>query len=134
MIETILIGHLGQDARVNDVNGRKVVNFSVAHTEKFKDQNGTEINRTLWVECAYWSERTNIAQYLTKGTQVFVRGTISVNQYRNKEGQHAANLRLRVDTIQLLGGKKEDGRNAPAPAATAAAAPVDSEGGDGLPF
>ncbi|MBM6691424.1 single-stranded DNA-binding protein, partial [Fusobacterium mortiferum] len=49
-----LIGVIGQDATINNVNSRNVVNFSVAHSEKYKDQNGQVVNKTVWVNVSYW--------------------------------------------------------------------------------
>jgi single-strand DNA-binding protein len=71
MLKIQLIGRLGQDSIVNDVNGKKVVNFSVAHTEKYKNNQGGEVNKTIWVSCAYWTDKLNIANYLKKEYQVF---------------------------------------------------------------
>ena len=56
MIKLMVIGHLGKDCTVNTVNGKNVINFSVAHTEKFKDSSGAQREKTTWVECAYWTE------------------------------------------------------------------------------
>lgn len=106
MIKTTLIGHLGMDATIKDVNGKTVINFSVAHTESFKNSEGVKIEKTMWVACAHWSDRTAIAQYLKKGTQVYVEGIPSVDAYTNKEGKLVANLKLRVNQIQLLGSAK----------------------------
>jgi single-strand DNA-binding protein len=111
MIETIAIGHLGRNALINDVNGKKVINFSVAHSEKFKDHSGQVVEKTIWVECAWWRENTGVAQYLTRGTQVFVRGIPSVETFRNKDGIIIPKLRLRVKELTLLGAKKETGDN-----------------------
>ena len=108
MIKLQCIGHLGKDAVVNNVNGKSVINFNVAHSEKYKDANGTEINKTVWVSCGYWSDRTAIAQYLLKGTQVYVEGTPDIKTYQDASGKTNANIILRVGNIQLLGGKKED--------------------------
>lgn len=107
MIKTFLIGHLGKDANVKDVNGKTVINFSVAHTESFKNNEGVKIEKTLWVECAHWSDRTAIAQYLKKGTQVFVEGLPSIDTYTNTEGKAVAKLKLRVAQIQLLGSSNK---------------------------
>jgi single-strand DNA-binding protein len=71
MIKLQVIGNLGKDGVVNNVNGKNVINFSVAHTEKFKDAQGVQKDKTIWVECAYWTDRTGIAPYLKKGTQVY---------------------------------------------------------------
>jgi hypothetical protein len=66
MIKLLVIGNLGKDAIVNNVNGKNVINFSVAHTEKYKDAQGNPKDRTVWVECAYWTDKTAIAPYLKK--------------------------------------------------------------------
>ena len=73
MIKLTAIGNLGKDCTVNTVNNKTVINFSVAHTEKFKDSTGVQKDKTVWVECAYWTDRTAIAPYLKKGTQVMLK-------------------------------------------------------------
>jgi len=108
MIKLQVIGHLGKDCNVNSVNGKNVINFSVAHSEKYKDASGTEINKTTWVNCAYWVERTGIAQYLKKGTLVFCEGQPEVHTYKGTDGQHRSDLKCRVLNIQLLGGGNKD--------------------------
>ena len=104
MIKLQIVGNLGKDCIVNDVNGKKVINFSVAHTERYKDAQGNQQERTTWVECAYWTDRTAVADYLKKGKMVYAEGTPSADPYMNKENQAAATLRMRVLNIQLLGG------------------------------
>ena len=109
MIKLQIIGNLGKDCIVKEVNGKNVINFSVAHTERFKDSQGTQKERTTWVECAYWTDRTAIAPYLLKGTTVFAEGSPEADSYTNKEGQAAATLRMRVQNIQLLSSNKDQG-------------------------
>ncbi|MEO5647544.1 MAG: single-stranded DNA-binding protein [Chitinophagaceae bacterium] len=104
MIKLQIIGHLGKDCLVKDINGKNVMSFTVAHSEKFKDQLGVLKEKTIWVDCSYWSDRTAIAPYLKKGTQVYAEGFPEVDTYQNKEGQHVAALRMRVMNVQLLGG------------------------------
>jgi single-strand DNA-binding protein len=107
MIKLQIIGNLGKDCIVKEINGKHVINFSVAHTEKFKDAQGNQKERTTWVECAYWTDRTAVAQYLTKGRTVYAEGSPEADAYTNKEGQAAATLRMRVQTVQLLGGNND---------------------------
>lgn len=111
MIKLQAIGHLGKDCIVNNVNGKNVMNFSVAHTEKFKDASGQQKEKTIWVDCAYWSDRTAIAPYLKKGTQVYVEGSPEVRTYQTQDGKQGASLTLRVLSVQLLGTKGEGGGN-----------------------
>src|SRR5688572_12968349 len=120
MIKLQAIGHLGKDCITNTVNGKNVINFSVAHSEKYKDAQGNLVEKTTWVECAYWTDRTAIAQYLRKGTQVYVEGTPEVRTYPKNDGSTGASLSLRVVSVQLLGGRSENsGSSTPAqPAAS----------------
>lgn len=113
MIKAQIIGHLGKDAQVNNVNGNTVINFSVAHTEKYNNAAGTKVEKTTWVDCSYWTEKTAIAPYLKKGTSVYLEGTPDTRAYLNAENKAGSTLTLRVALVQLLGspataeGKKE---------------------------
>lgn len=109
MIKLQIIGNLGKDCIVKEVNGKNVINFSVAHTERYKDSQGNQKDRTTWVECAYWTDRTAVAQYLTRGRTVYAEGSPEADAYTNKEGQAAATLRMRVQNVQLLGGNSPEG-------------------------
>ena len=108
MIKLQVIGNLGRDCQVKEVNGKNVINFNVAHTERYKDNQGNQKERTTWAECAYWTDKTAISPYLTKGQLVYVEGAPEAEAYMNKENQPAATLRLRVSNIQLLGGKSNN--------------------------
>src|SRR5579862_3738771 len=105
MIKLQVIGNLGKDCVTNAVNGKNVINFNVAHTEKFRDSQGNQKDKTIWVECAYWTDRTGIAPYLKKGTQVYVEGTPEVRTYQKNDGSTGTSLTLRVVNVQLLGSR-----------------------------
>ena len=107
MIKLQIVGNLGADCIQKEVNGKNVINFNVAHTEKYKDAQGNLKERTTWVNCAYWTDRTAVAQYLKKGKQVYVEGSPEAEAYTNKDNQPAATLRLRVRDLQLLGGNTD---------------------------
>ena len=144
MIKLQAIGNLGKDCVTNTVNGKSVINFNVAHTEKYRDAQGNQKDKTIWVECAYWTDKTAIAPYLRKGTQVYVDGSPEVRTYTKNDGTTAASLTLRVSSVQLLGTRNESttpqqgGYNAPAAAATtgnnAAAYNQPADASDDLPF
>ena len=143
MIKLQVIGNLGKDCVTNTVNGKSVINFNVAHTEKFRDAQGNQKDKTIWVECAYWTDKTAIAPYLRKGTQVYVDGSPEVRTYPKNDGTTAASLTLRVSSVQLLGTRNENssspaGYVAPSAAASsssnAPAAHQVSEPVDDLPF
>jgi single-strand DNA-binding protein len=109
MIKLQVIGNLGKDCITNTVNGKNVINFNVAHTEKFKDAQGNQKDKTIWVECAYWTDRTGIAPYLKKGTQVYAEGTPEVRTYPKNDGTTGVSLTLRVSSVQLLGSRGDGG-------------------------
>ena len=121
MIKLQVIGNLGKDCVVNNVNGKNVMNFTVAHTEKYKDSTGAQREKTIWVDCAYWNERTAISPYLKKGTQVYVEGSPEVRTYTTQDGKSGASLSLRVQSIQLLGSRNQE---------SVGAAPVAAGGSD----
>lgn len=112
MIKLQVIGNLGKDCVTNTVNGKSVINFSVAHTEKFRNSQGNQQDKTIWVECAYWTDRTAIAPYLKKGTQVYVEGNPEVRTYSKNDGSTGVSLSLRVQTVQLLGSRGDSGGGA----------------------
>lgn len=138
MIKLQIIGNLGKDCVVNTVNGKSVMNFTVAHTEKFKDAQGNQKDRTTWVDCAYWSDRTGVAPYLKKGTQVYAEGTPEVRTFQRQDGTAGASLTLRVLNIQLLGGgnrsEGSQGESSSAPSSSVNYTPSSNESVDDLPF
>ena len=143
MIKLQAIGNLGKDCVTNVVNGKNVINFSVAHTEKYKDAQGNQKERTTWVECGYWTEKTGIAPYLKKGTQVYVDGVPEVRTYPKNDGTTGVSLSLRVSTVQLLGNRGDsapsNGGNSYSSASSSAPSNVPSasditEPIDDLPF
>lgn len=140
MIKLQIIGHLGGDCTQNEVNGKHVINFTVAHSEKFKDSKGDLVTRTTWVKCAYWTDRPAIAPYLLKGQLIYAEGTPEAEAFTNKENQPASSLKMRVRDIQLLGSKTDGNSNSPSSGAgnsqsdSVANASVSDEPADDLPF
>ena len=139
MIKLQIVGNLGADCIQKEVNGKTVINFNVAHTEKFKDSQGNLKEKTIWVNCAYWTDRTAIAPYLKKGQMVYAEGSPEAEGYMNKDNQAAATLRMRVQNVQLLGSKNSDGAQTNQPAMAEASSTYGSnkdtsEPADDLPF
>ena len=142
MIKLQIIGNLGKDCITNSVNGKTVMNFTVAHTEKFKDAQGNQKDKTTWVDCAYWSDRTGVAPYLKKGTQVYAEGTPELRTYTKNDGTQGSSLTLRVMSVQLLGGNRgmegmQDNASSPSYSSQPASVPSSSDIGeqtDDLPF
>ncbi|HEX6334674.1 MAG TPA: single-stranded DNA-binding protein [Flavisolibacter sp.] len=141
MIKMQVIGNLGKDCVVNTVNGKNVINFTVAHTEKYRDSQGNNQEKTTWVDCAYWTDKTAIAPYLVKGTQVFAEGSPEVRSFTRSDGTAGASLSMRVREVQLLGRKGDNTANAgntgynAAPARQESTAPAAMDDvADDLPF
>jgi single-strand DNA-binding protein len=118
MIKMQVIGNLGKDCVVNTVNGKNVINFTVAHTEKYRDSQGNNQEKTTWVDCAYWIDKTAVAQYLTKGKQVYVEGQPEARSFQRNDGTPGASLSMRVREVQLLGGRENGGVSTPMAAAS----------------
>jgi single-strand DNA-binding protein len=125
MLKITCIGHLGKDAVVNQVNGKSVINFNIASSEKWKDAEGNQKEKTTWINAQYWTDRTAIAPYLKKGTQVYIEGTPSIREWETQDGKRGVSLECRVGMVQLLGSKQEGQEGATA--APAAAKPQQSE-------
>lgn len=99
-----IVGHLGKPSETKQVGDQTVVEFSVATTRKVKGE-----DKTLWFRCSYWNKPAlAVAPYLTKGQQVFVVGDLDQREYTTKDGRHGADLEIRVDKLQLCGGKREE--------------------------
>jgi single-strand DNA-binding protein len=130
MIKMQIIGNLGKDCVVNTVNGKNVINFTVAHTEKYKDSQGNQQEKTTWVDCAYWTDRTAIAQYLTKGKQVYAEGQPEARSFQRNDGTPGSSLSMRVREVLLLGGR---GDSAGAPSYSGSAASASSSSGSSIP-
>src|SRR5258706_1036331 len=141
MIKMQIIGNLGKDCVVNTVNAKNVINFTVAHTEKYRDSQGNNQEKTTWVDCAYWTDKTAVAQYLTKGKQVYVEGQPEARSFQRNDGTPGSSLSLRVRDIQLLSGRGDNAGGTYQPAA-ATSSPVSNipspsditEPVDDLPF
>lgn len=106
--QTIIVGNVGRAPELKYTNsGIAVCDFSVAVTVRFgKTESGERKERTTWFRCTAWRQSAEIvAQYVQKGTQIMVVGTIEASAYLDKAGQPAASLELTVDNFQLLGSR-----------------------------
>lgn len=102
-----IIGFIGQDAEVKDLGQNQVINFSVAISESYVNKNTKEkVTSTVWFECAKWGNNTSIAQYLKKGTQVYVLGKPNNRAWQKEDGSLVVVNGINVFEIELLGTKK----------------------------
>lgn len=105
-----IVGRIVANAEVKTVSDdRKVTNFTVAVNDRYKNQEGTVVEKTAFFNCAYWIG-SGIAVYLTKGTIVQVNGTVSANAWIDQKGEARASLNVHANSIKLhSGGKQEAG-------------------------
>lgn len=109
MLKVELIGNLGADAEVKDSQGNKFVAMRIAHSEKWKDQNQQEHERTIWVDATMNDTEAKVLPYLRQGVKVFVRGNASLRVYSSpKDKCMKAGLTISVREIELVGGQSED--------------------------
>lgn len=105
MLKANLIGNLGADAEVKSANGREFVTFRVAHSWNFTASDGTNNSGIIWVDCI-GTNLKGVIDYLKKGTQVYVDGSISLRVYSSKQDKcMKAGLTIHVENVQLIGGK-----------------------------
>jgi single-strand DNA-binding protein len=113
--KVILIGNLGRDPEMRYTqSGDPIANFSLATNEVWNDKNGQRQERTEWHRVEVFGKQAQIAQeYLRKGRQVYVEGSIRYDEWTDKDGNRRNTTRIRVSgpnsRIVLLGGRSEPG-------------------------
>jgi single-strand DNA-binding protein len=113
--KVILIGRLGKDPEVKYTpSGTPVAKFSLATDEVYKDRNGEQQKHTEWHNIVAWSKLAEICgEYLTKGKQVYIEGTIRSRQWEDKEKNKRTSYEIIARQMQMLGSKGDStGRDA----------------------
>ncbi|HYM62495.1 MAG TPA: single-stranded DNA-binding protein, partial [Thermoanaerobaculia bacterium] len=135
--KVILIGRLGKDPEVRSVpSGTTVAKFSLATDERFTDRNGEKQERTEWHNIVAWGKLADICgQYLRKGKQVYIEGSIRTDSWEDKEsGQKKYRTEIIANTMKMLGSKSDteggDSYNG-AQSRKPASAPAGAGGGGG---
>lgn len=107
--KVLLIGNLGKDPEQRFLpNGNAVCNFSIATTESWKDkQTGEKQEKTEWHNITIYGKLAEIAaQYLKKGSPVYLEGKLQTRKYQDKQtGADRYTTEILVDQMQMLGGK-----------------------------
>ena len=105
--KVILIGNMGKDPEVRDIaEGKKVANFSLATSHKWKDKDGTKKEETEWhnVTC-YGGLATVVASYLHKGSKVYIEGRIRTRKYQAKDGTDRYVTEVIAEELDMLDSK-----------------------------
>ena len=132
--KVIIVGNLGKDPEMRSFpNGDQIANVSIATTDKWKDKTTGEMKEaTEWHRINFNGRLAEIVgQYLKKGSQVYVEGSLRTRKWTDKDGVEKFTTEIRADQMHMLGGRQgmgggggDDGGgsnySAPRPAAPAA--------------
>ena len=105
-----LIGNLGADPKLHTFdNGGTVANVSIATSEKWKDKESGEVREhTEWHNLVFHNRLAEIARdYLKKGSPIYVEGRLRTRKCQTEGGEDRYTTEIRVDEMQMLGGKPE---------------------------
>jgi single-strand DNA-binding protein len=110
--KVILLGNLGKDPEVKYTpSGTPVAKFTLATNERFKDKDGQPQERTEWHNLTAWARTAEIiGQYLKKGSQVYIEGSLRTSSWDDKtSGQKKYKTEIVVNELVMLGGRGEGG-------------------------
>ena len=107
----MLIGLVGGEPEAREVNGAKVVTFSVATTEYFKDRNGEGKEQTEWHKVVAWRHVADFAERVVhKGSQIYVEGKIRTRKWTDQKGAERQSVEINADNLQTLGRKPDENK------------------------
>jgi single-strand DNA-binding protein len=104
--KVILVGNLGRDAELRYTpGGAAVATLNMATTEVWNDKAGQKQEKTEWHRVVLWGKSAeSLAEYLTKGKQIYVEGRLQTRQWDDKDGNKRYTTEIRGDRVVLLGG------------------------------
>ena len=99
--KVMIIGNLGRDPELRHTpSGRPVASFSVAVTERWGEKDHTE-----WLNVVAWGKLAEIcAQYLSKGSRVYLEGRLQTRNYQDADGRERQRTELVLREMVMLGG------------------------------
>ena len=105
--KVIIVGNMGRDAEVRYTpGGAAVATLSLATTDVWNDKAGQRQEKTEWHRVVVWGKQAEtLAEYLTKGRQIYVEGRLQTRQWDDKDGNKRYTTEIRSDRIVLLGGR-----------------------------
>lgn len=103
-----LIGNLGQDPELrNTQGGQAVCTLRIATTDKYKDREGTWVDRTEWHTVVVWGKQAeSVNQYCRKGKQVYIEGRLQTRKWQDKEGKDRFSTEVVAENVKFLGGRE----------------------------
>lgn len=105
--KVIIIGNLGRDPEMRYMpSGDAIANLRIATTDKYKDRGGEMQEVTEWHSVAFFGKIAEVCgQYLKKGSQVYVEGSLRTRKWQDKDGNDRYTTEIRGDRMQMLGGR-----------------------------
>lgn len=103
MLQLEVIGNIGSDAEIKEINGKKYVSFSVADSYRGTDGQGNRIDKTTWVSVLWYGEGGRLIQWLKKGAKVFVRGRMSIKEWTDRTGAKNISINVTASEVNLCG-------------------------------
>lgn len=110
--KVIIVGNLGADPETRYLpSGEAVANIRVATTDRWKDKASGEMKEvTEWHRISFFGRLAEIAgEYLKKGSQVYVEGSLRTRKWQDKDGQDRYTTEIRGDVMQMLGSRGGSG-------------------------
>jgi len=114
--KVIIVGNLGRDPETRYMpSGEALTTISVATTDTWRDKaSGEKKENTEWHRITFFGKLAEIAgQYLKKGSQVYVEGSLRTRKYTDKDGVEKYATDIRADSMQMLGSRQGMGGGAP---------------------
>ena len=97
------IGRLGQDPTTKTHGNKKVVNFSVACNNEWRDNNGEKKQKTEWIKVVIWDKGAEIAEkYLKQGQLVYIEGPLQNSEWTNSKGDRITTTQCNCFNFQML--------------------------------
>ncbi len=115
--KVMLIGNLGADPETRYMqDGTCVCNIRVATTERWKDRNGEQQERTEWHRVVLWGKLGEIAsQYLHKGSKVYIEGRLETRKWQDRDGNDRYTTEIRAREMKMLDSRGEGAPRQSAP-------------------
>ena len=131
--KVILVGNLGNDPEVRySQSGSAITTLSVATSESWKDKDGNQQERTEWHRVKAFGRLAEImGEYLKKGRQVYIEGSLRTEKYTDKNGVEKYSTDIIADEMQMLGGMGEGGGGGQRGGGERSERPVRPSGGGG---
>ncbi len=131
----LLMGNLTRNPEIRYTpSGTAVADLGLAINENFKNKAGETVEQTCFVDVVVWGRQAETsAEYLHKGSPVFVEGRLQLDQWENQQGEKRSKLRVRADRVQFLGSPGKGAEYAAGPGDSAPQQPpMDDD--DDVPF